>query len=168
MKTSTLILSALLCTPFTARAQAAAPTPEQMQARHQRMESRMRVMRVVGLSEALGLDEAGALRLDAQMKPFDDQRSPLHEALRADSKILHDAADGDPSAGTQVDAALGRMFDNRAKLEQINHQMLEALSKGLQPQQKAKLAVFLASFGHGGEHGQREHGRGGHGAPRAE
>ena len=108
--------------PFGARAQSAAPSPEQIQARHQRMESRMRVMRVVGLSEALGLDEAGALKLDAQMKPFDDQRSPLHEALRADSKILHDASEGDPSAGTQVDAALGRMFDNRKFVGRITTQ----------------------------------------------
>ena len=161
MKTTALILGALLCVPLVA---GAAPTPEQKQARHARMEQRLRTMRVVGLAEVLNLDEQGALRLDAQMKPFDDRRAPLREALHADSEVLEKAADGDPASVSQVDAALGRMFENRAKVEQINREMVETVSKGLAPQQKAKLAVFLATFNHPGMQGKRMHEeRGGHG-----
>ena len=160
MKTSALLLGALLCVPLLAHA---APTPEEKAARHQRMEQRMRTMRVVGLAEALNLDEQGALKLDAQMRPFDERRAPLREALHADSEVLEKAADGDPSSVGQVDAALNRMFDNRAKVEQINREMLENLSRGLAPQQKAKLAVFLATFNHPNMHGKQGHeGREGH------
>jgi hypothetical protein len=123
------------------------------------MEQRMRTMRVVGLAEILNLDESGALKLDAQMRPFDDRRAPLRQALHADSEILEKAADGDPGSLGQVDAALNRTFDNRAKVEQINREMLEAVTKGLAPQQKAKVAVFLATFNHGMK------GKPGHGGP---
>jgi hypothetical protein len=150
MKTHALILAALLSTPLAARADR---SPEEQQARHQRMEQHMRTMRVVGLAEALNLDEAGALKLDAQMRPFDERRSAIHEQMKADRELLEKAADGDPAAAGQVDAALARIFDNGAKLEQINREMLEALSKGLPPQQKAKLAVFLATFKHALEMG---------------
>ena len=148
MKTYTLALAAMLSSPLAALGDSAAPTAAQQAAHRQRMEQRMRTMRVVGLAETLNLDEAGALQLDTQMRPFDDRRSPLRELMHSDSKILEQAADGDPTATPQVDAALGRMFENRAKLEQINREMLETLSKGMQPQQKAKLAVFLATFNH--------------------
>lgn len=165
MKTYTLALAALLSSPLAVQADSAAPTAQQQAAHRQRMEQRMRTMRVVGLAETLNLDQAGALQLDAQIRPFDERRAPLREQLHADSKLLEQAADGDPSAAGQVDAALGRMFENRAKLEQINREMLETLSKGMAPQQKAKLAVFLATFnhppggGHGGgmDHGHRPH-----------
>lgn len=163
MKISALALTAVLWAPLGAVADSAAPSPQQQAAHRQRQEQRMRTMRVVGLAEALNLDEAGALQMDAQMRPFDERRAPLREQMHADSKILEQAADGDPSAVGQVDGALGRIFDNRAKVEQINREMLETLSRGMQPQQKAKLAVFLATFNHPrpemhGRHGQGEGG----------
>src|SRR5580704_14629849 len=112
MRIATAVLAGLLC---TGAARAEAPNAQQQAQHRQREEQRMRTMRVVGLAETLGLDQAGALQLDGQMRPFDDRRALLRDQLHADSKLLEQAADGDPSAVGQVDGALSRMFDNRAK-----------------------------------------------------
>ena len=39
------------------------------------------------------------------------------------------------------------MFDNRAEIQLLNRQMLEAAGKLLSARQRAQMAVFFASFG---------------------
>jgi hypothetical protein len=148
-----LLASLLLCSaPALAGAAAPgpalakAPTEAEKAAQRDQAERRMRTLRAVGLAEALELDEAGALKLDAQMKPFDERRRPLCDQNHADSDLLRKASEGDAAAQGQVDAAIARIFETRQKIEAINREMLETLSRGMTPQQKAKLAVFLATF----------------------
>jgi hypothetical protein len=158
------LIAALAALPLSAYAAApapgAAPTKEKRAERMAEMEQHMRVMRTVGLAEALNLDAGQAMQMEAAMRPFDDRRHPLQEAIHTDGELLKRAADGDPSAQKDVDAALNRIFDNRAKMEAINREMLQALGQGMAPQQKAKLAMFLAHFKHemGKGIGMRGHG----------
>jgi len=141
-----MIIAALMLTPALALAAPVlterAPDP----AMKAKMEKRLHTMRTIGLAEALDLDANSALQLDAAMTPFDERRKPLHEQLRNSKQILDRAAEGDASAANQVDQAIQQAFDARTQLEQIDRDMLATVSKGMSPQQKAKLSMFLAHF----------------------
>lgn len=113
----------------------------------QRAEARMRIMRLVGLSEALGLDEAQAVRLNETMRPYDERRIALEAENGGLARVVKRAADGDATALGQVDQALQRMFENRAEIQQLNRQMIEAAGRQLSPRQRAQMAVFFATFG---------------------
>ena len=180
-----LCLVGLLAVPALAWAMppAAAPAPvaaakearaegrvERQAQLQEQQEKHMRLIRVVGLADALGLDEAGALRLAAALKPFDDRKKPLQDQMKADGEVLRKAAEGDKASEGQVDAALQRIFDTKNQLHAINREMLETVTKGMNAQQKAKVAVFLATHRTGpgmgmgmgmgmGEPGGWEHGR---------
>lgn len=121
--------------------------PPQQNVQRQRNQARMRMMRLVGLAEALGLDEAQALRIHETMRPFDERRGALEVENAGLAKLVKQAADGDAGALGQVDQALQRMFDNRAEIQQINRQMLETVGQQLSARQRAQMAVFFATFG---------------------
>lgn len=118
------------------------PDPE----RAEKMEKRMRMMRLLGLAEALDLEPEQALKLDAQMKKFDERRKPLREQVRESAAILERASHGDQGALNQVEQAARRAFDARAQLAQLDREMYEALSRDLSPQKRAQMALFLARF----------------------
>jgi len=143
LATATIPLLALVASQEL-YAQAQSP---QQNVQRQRNQARMRMMRLVGLAEALGLDEAQALRIHETMRPFDERRGALEVENAGLAKLVKQAADGDAGALGQVDQALQRMFDNRAEIQQINRQMLEAAGKQLSARQRAQMAVFFASFG---------------------
>jgi hypothetical protein len=120
-------------------------TPEQMAAREQRK----RMMQVVGLTEALGLSTQDALRVDDTIRKFDERRRPLKETVRESARLVMEAANGDSAAMSQVDQAINRVLDARVQLAQLDKEQLQALSGGLNPQQRAKLAMFYARFARG-------------------
>ncbi len=124
---------------------AQAESPQNVQ--RQRNQARMRIMRLVGLADALGLDEAQALRIHETMRPFDERRAALEVENAGLARLVKRAADGDAGALGQVDQALQRMFDNRAEIQQLNRQMIEAAGKQLSARQRAQMAVFFATFG---------------------
>lgn len=111
-----------------------------------RMEQRMRMLQVVGLSEVLELSTAEALKLDEILRKFDDRRRPLREQVRESGKIVRQAADGDAAALGQVDQATARILDARVQLAQIDKELFQTLSRDLSPQKRAKLAVFYGHF----------------------
>jgi hypothetical protein len=111
------------------------------------MERRLRLARSLGLAEALDLDEAGTARLNAVMAPFDARRRALLEAVRGDVRTLRQAARrGDPKALADVDGAVRRVFEARATVLAIDREMFAALSKGMPPEQVARMALFFARF----------------------
>ncbi len=113
----------------------------------QRAESRMRIMRLVGLADALGLDEAQALRINELMKPYDDRRVALEMQNAELAKVIKRASDGDAVAGAQLDKALQRIWDNRTEIQRLQREMQETVGHELAPQQRAKMTIFFASFG---------------------
>lgn len=109
-------------------------------------EKQARVARVVGLAAELELDSAQALRMDETLRKFDERRRPLREQVRESAQILDRAADGDNAAMAQVEQAAQRAFDARAQLAALDREMFQELSKGLPPQKRAKLALFMARY----------------------
>jgi hypothetical protein len=168
-----VLLVVLLPAIVTAAPQGTA-APADRDARADRVQKRLRVAKAIGLAEALDLDDAAALRVRDILARYDEKRAPLREQARAAVRIVRDAAHGDQAAAGQVDASLQRARDARAKLQQLDAQMLDEIAKGLTAERKARAALFLAAFRHraqrfaafGGGHRMRGPGFGGHpGAP---
>lgn len=113
----------------------------------ERMERRIRLARSLGLAEALDLDEAATVRMNATMAPFDARRKALLEGIRANVRTLRQAAaQGDPKALSAVDASVQRLFEARASMLALDREMFAALSRGLPPEQVARMALFFARF----------------------
>jgi hypothetical protein len=163
-------LAVVLLLPVVAAAapQGAPPEAGRDRGRRERVQKRLRVARAVGLAEALDLDATAALRLRDVLARYDERRAPLREQLRGAVQIVRDAARGDGAAAAQVDPALQRARDARAKLQQLDAQMLDELAKGLPPEKKARAALFLATFHHRAAHVAMHRGGrgGGHGPER--
>lgn len=114
--------------------------------RKEEMAKKLHMMLVVGIAEALSLNENEALKLSDKLKAFEEKRRPVREAMVDSLKTLKAASDGDTAAAGQVDGAVQRLFDSRLQMAQMDKEMFAGLSKDLTPQKKAQLAVFLAKF----------------------
>src|SRR5262249_10726446 len=108
----------------------------------------MRLMLVVGIADALSLNETEAIRLADKIKVFEDKRKPLREQMHDSMKVLKAAADGDQAALGRVDQATMTVLDTRAQMAAVDKEMFVAVSKDLTPQKRAQLALFLAKFMH--------------------
>jgi hypothetical protein len=101
---------------------------------------------VIGLSEALELSEADALRMAQVIRSFQERRRPFQEQVAESARIIKRAADGEPDAVARVDMAIQQMFAARAQMAEFNKEMFGALSQGLSAQQRAKMAIYFAKF----------------------
>jgi hypothetical protein len=142
MKTTTAAVVLLLMVGG-AWAQAPGPTPDNPGAAEQ-WQKRARLMRTLAIADALGLDDAGTLRLNAQLASYEERRQPLQQQLFAESQTLRRAARGDTTALGQVDGAIQKIFALKAQLEQLDRALFTELSAGLTPQKKAALALAMA------------------------
>lgn len=150
--------------PAAAPAERDARREERHEEHREEMVRRMRLARTVGMADALGLDEAGALDLSKKLKPFDERRESIAPRAEEARKTIKRAAEGDATALQQLEPAIAAVFETRAEMERIDREMVDSLGKGMQPQQKAKLLVFLATFRHEMGRGGGKHG--GHGGDR--
>lgn len=114
--------------------------------RKEEITKKLHMMLVVGIAEALSLNESEALKLSDKLKTFEEKRRPVREAMVDSLKTLKAASDGDTAAAGQVDAAVQRLFDSRLQMAQMDKEMFNGLSKDLTPQKRAQLAIFLAKF----------------------
>ncbi len=146
MSMKNLILALMALPAVALAAPAGPPGKADADARFEQMEKRMRLARSIGVAETLGLDENQAVKVNAVMARFDEQRKPLMRQIHDNMQLLHRAAGGDAAAQGGVDKAVTTIFDARAKLQAVDREMFQALSKDLASQQKAKLAVFFAHF----------------------
>lgn len=159
-----LLTAALLCLslPALAGPKGAPPPPpaanEEGPRRGDR-DRRMHTMLVVGIAEALQLNEAEALRLSDKLKGFEERRRPIRDGMAESMRTLKAAADGDPAALPQVDAAMQRVLDGRQQMAALDKEMFGAVAKELSPQRRAQLALFFARFAGKGP-GGHEFGRG--------
>ncbi len=129
--------------------------------RKEEMQKKIHMMMVVGMADAMGLNETEALRLSDKLKVFEDKRRPVREGMGDAMKTLKAAADGDSTAAAQVDAAVQKVLDGRQQMAALDKEMFLGLSKDLTPQKRAQLALFLARFH--AEMGKMGKGGGGHG-----
>ncbi|HUK66796.1 MAG TPA: hypothetical protein VLV17_08195 [Anaeromyxobacteraceae bacterium] len=119
---------------------------DQSGAHMERMHKRMRLALMLGLAEALDLDDTAVLRARDVLSRYDAKVMPLRKQLRDGFRILRDAAGGDSAAASQVDATLKNLRDTREKLQNATMDMFQELTQGLSPEKKARAAVFLVHF----------------------
>jgi hypothetical protein len=144
MKTTTAALVALLVAG-SAWAQGPGPGPgPDNPAGAEQWQKRARLMRTLAIADALGLDDAGTLRLNAQLAQYEDRRHPLQQQLFAESQTLRRAARGDTTAFGQVDGAIQKILALKTQLDQLDRSLFSELSAGLPPQKKAALALAMA------------------------
>ena len=110
------------------------------------MQKKMHMLLVVGIADALSLNEAEALKMSDKLKGYEEKRRPMREAMGDSLRILKAAAEGDNSVAAQVDGAVQKLFDGRQQMAAMDKEMFAGLSQGLVPQKRAQLAVFLAKF----------------------
>lgn len=132
------------------------------EARRAHIAKRMRMVRTIGLAEALDLSEAEALRAREVMSKFDERRMAIGKQMREAMDTLRQAARGEASAQKGVDEALKRVRDLRAQVQALSDEMFQALTREFTPERKAKAALFFQHLrGRMGPHGMMHRGRGG-------
>src|SRR5262249_30250130 len=124
------------------------PTPaERAAANQKKVQNDLHLLRIIGLADALGLNEAEAMRLDRIMHPFDERKREVRAQINEAAKVIQRATEGDPSALSRVDQAMETVLSGRVLVAEIDKEMIQALSRELTPQQRAKMSVFFAKFG---------------------
>ena len=128
-------------------------------ARQAEMVRNAHMMAVVGIADALELNEADALKLAERLRAFEEKRRPIRESMAESVKSLKSVAEGAAANAAQVDADVQRVLDGRAQMAALDKELFAQLSAGQTPQKKAKLALFMAKFGeqmrqHKGERGR--------------
>ncbi|MBS1152813.1 MAG: hypothetical protein H6Q89_4511 [Myxococcaceae bacterium] len=164
-----LLLAAVLAVSslsFAAPPPAGAPPPKwgergDNSERKAEMAKKIHMLLVVGIADALSLNEAEALKMSDKLKGYEEKRRPVRETLGESLRVLKAAADGDTSALAQVDQAVQKLFDGRQQMAALDKEMFAGLSKDLSPQKRAQLAVFLAKF-HAEARGWKGGGKGRH------
>lgn len=111
-----------------------------------RMERRMRLVRTLGLAEALDLDEAQALKLGQQVATFDQKRLAAHQQLHDAQQVLRRAATGEKATAAEVDQAIKRALDARAQIQAIDRDVVNTVTKDLSPEKRARAVLFLSRF----------------------
>src|SRR6185295_16432036 len=106
-------------------------------------------VQVVGISETLGLSTQEALKLDDLLRRFDERRRPLRMQVHDSARLLVQASRGDNAALGQVDQATSRILDARIQLATLDREQFQALTKDLNSQQRAKLAIFYGKLHRG-------------------
>ncbi len=111
-----------------------------------RIEKRVRLAATLGITEALDLDEKGAMKMRDIFAKDIEKRAAVMKQLRDNMAIVRNAARGDTAAAGQVDGALTKLRDARAQIQKIDDETFQAVTAGLTPEKKAKAALFLARF----------------------
>jgi len=141
------VLVALLALPAVALAQAQNVGPGRVPgADAERTEKRMQLARTVGLAEALDLDAAQALKLGDTMNRFDERRKAARKQAMEARDALKGAARGGKATAAEVDGAIAKALDARAEILAIDKDMIQAITKDLTPEQKARATLFLSRF----------------------
>jgi len=114
--------------------------------RREQMEKRMRMVRTLGLAEALDLSEAEALRMRDTLAGFDARAAPLRAQARESMEVVRRAARGDAAAQKGLDEALRKVRETGGQLRAVHEEMFQSLTKDLSPERKARAALFLHRY----------------------
>lgn len=98
---------------------------------------------VAGLVEVLDLDGAQAAALKRTLERFDEEAVAPRRARDAALAVLRGAASGTGAEAAAVDLALAQLREAQARLQRLDAGLVEAVSAGLTPSQKARAAIVL-------------------------
>jgi antitoxin (DNA-binding transcriptional repressor) of toxin-antitoxin stability system len=144
MRRLAVLIAALSLFPLAVSAQGPGRGPPGPDA--DRAMRRGRLALTLGLAEALDLDDAQALKLRDQVQKQEPRRQAAHAQRQEAAKVLRRAADGEKVTAAEVDQAIARAFDARAQLETADRELVQAITKDLAAEKKARAALFMARF----------------------
>jgi len=98
---------------------------------------------VTGLALVLDLDAAQAGALEQTLQRYDEAARAPRQAREAALLVLRGAASGTGAEAAAVDQALAQRREAQARLQALEADLVEALSAGLTPSQKARAAIVL-------------------------
>jgi hypothetical protein len=101
---------------------------------------------VTGLVEVLDLDARQALALKQTLERFDERARGPRQEREAALAVLRGAAAGSGAEAPAVDLALVQRRQAQARLEALDAELVEAVSAGLSPSQKARAAIVLGHY----------------------
>lgn len=101
---------------------------------------------LTGLVEVLDLDQKQALALKQTLERFDEQARGPRQAREAALAVLRGAAAGSGAEAAAVDTALVQRREAQHRLEALDAELVEAVSAGLSPSQKARAAIVLGHY----------------------
>jgi hypothetical protein len=136
-----LLLNVVLCSIAFAKAPGEADLANQ-----DKNEARVRMRYVLGLAEALELNEAESLKLAEKLKVLSEKRKPVRIQLGEARRAIKAAAEGDMAAQAQVDVNIQKIFDLQTQMAVLNKEMYQVLAKDLSPQKKARLSIALGQL----------------------
>ena len=98
---------------------------------------------VAGLAEVMELDARQAAALEGTLARFDARATPLRLQREAALQVLRGAASGEGAEGEVVEVALGQLREAQERLHALDRDLLEAVTPGLTPSQRARAALVL-------------------------
>src|SRR5215475_4744233 len=109
MNARALLLLSILAAPAWAEAPTKAAADDNAAEERAQLEQRARLMATMQIAEALGLDDAGTLKLKDTLTRWDTQKAPLRQEMFDLAQVLRRAGRGDTTAYNQVDPAIKRI-----------------------------------------------------------
>ncbi|MCM2333734.1 MAG: hypothetical protein NDI82_07285, partial [Anaeromyxobacteraceae bacterium] len=101
---------------------------------------------VSGLVEVLDLDAAQAAALKRTLDEYEERAREPRRSREAALAVLRGAAAGAEAEAPAVDLALVQRRQAQARLEALDAELVEAVSAGLSPSQKARAAIVLGHY----------------------
>lgn len=101
---------------------------------------------VRGLVDVLELDRSQATALRQLLERFEVRAREPRRLREAAQVVLRGAAAGAEAEAPAVDLALRQRRDAQAQLEALDAELVEAVSAGLTPSQKARAAIMLGHY----------------------
>lgn len=126
----------------------------------ERFKERLRLMRMVALTEALELDEATAAKLFPYMREGDAAQGEVHDAIRQHRKALKQMAEDENFDDKAIDehiAAIGKLEE---KMAGLRAEQVAGLKRILTAEQRLKFLLTRAHLERELRQALREHRRG--------
>ena len=107
------------------------------------MRGKMKEFRGKVLREKLGLPEDRAVKVEAVLDGFMEQRHKLKEEMRAEMKTVKELLKADSNDMDAYEAAVTNLMAVRSKMEALHAQQFEELREILNPKEQAKVLLAL-------------------------
>ncbi|MCO4774304.1 MAG: periplasmic heavy metal sensor [Deltaproteobacteria bacterium] len=138
----TLLFAALLITTTSAIAQEP-PPPEEA---GEDMRSRLRMMQMYALTEALELDEATAAKLFPYLREGDEAMAKVHDEMRVHRKALRALADTENIKDKDIDEHIGVLGELEQEMAAIRADQVDGLKRILSPSQRLRFVLTRAKI----------------------
>ena len=162
----TTIVAALALTAFAlppALAQEPPPPDEKhprSKEERERFQERLRLMRMIALTEALELDEATAAKLFPYLREGDEAQGAVHKEVREHRKALKAMAEQEVFEDKAIDEHIRAIGKLEQTMSELRAKQVEGLKRILTPEQRLKFLLTRSHLERELRQALREHRRG--------